>query len=198
MSGPLLIALWAAAGLLAGGAFTAYRRPSPSSRVAALSARLASTALTAALFALLASRIGYQFDLLPYSAFAALGITLARIDILEQRLPSPLVYFGVLVVGGLFMADAVSNSRMPDLLRALAGMLALFSFYLVLALIFAGQLGAGDVKLAALLGLTLGWRGWETIIAATFLGWRDCKTSGVIPDHGSAPDDRHDVRRGER
>ncbi|NKQ57819.1 SMP-30/gluconolactonase/LRE family protein [Amycolatopsis sp. K13G38] len=26
----------------------------------------------------------------------------------------------------------------------------------------------------------------------------DCKTSGVIPDHGSAPDDRHDVRRGER
>lgn len=26
----------------------------------------------------------------------------------------------------------------------------------------------------------------------------DCKTSGVTPDHGSAPDDRHDVRRGER
>ncbi|MFI6302857.1 hypothetical protein ACIBCH_13375 [Amycolatopsis thailandensis] len=27
---------------------------------------------------------------------------------------------------------------------------------------------------------------------------RDCKTFGVTPDHGSAPDDRHDVRRGER
>ncbi|WP_340684020.1 hypothetical protein LCL61_36935 [Amycolatopsis coloradensis] len=27
---------------------------------------------------------------------------------------------------------------------------------------------------------------------------RDCKTSGVTPDHGSAPDDRHDVRCGER
>ncbi|MFD5828954.1 carbonic anhydrase family protein, partial [Lentzea sp. NPDC060358] len=26
----------------------------------------------------------------------------------------------------------------------------------------------------------------------------DCKTFGVTPDHGSAPDDRHDVRRGER
>ncbi len=127
--------------------------------------------LTAILFAILAWRFGPHFNLLPYSGLAAIGVALAVIDVIEQRLPSPLVYTGLVVVGALLATSALLHSALPRLLGALAGMAVLVVFYLVLALISRGGLGAGDVKLGGLLGLALGWLGWPALVTATFLGW---------------------------
>jgi leader peptidase (prepilin peptidase)/N-methyltransferase len=127
--------------------------------------------LTAILFGILAWRLGPHFDLLPYSGLAAVGVALAVIDVIEQRLPSPLVYSGLTVVGALFATSTALYSTMPSLLRALAGMAVLMVFYLVLALVSGGGLGAGDVKLGALVGITVGWMSWSSLITATFLGW---------------------------
>ncbi|GII99038.1 leader peptidase (prepilin peptidase)/N-methyltransferase [Sediminihabitans luteus] len=53
--------------------------------------------------------------------------------------------------------------------RALAAGGVLFSAYLLLALAGPrGGLGFGDVKLAALLGVALGWLGWGPVVVATF------------------------------
>ena len=42
---------------------------------------------------------------------------------------------------------------------------------LLLALLRPGQLGAGDVKLAGIAGLALGWLGWPALIAGAVLGF---------------------------
>ena len=149
----------------------AYGRPSASFRAGPLAVRLAAPLLTTTLFGVLAWRLGPQFELVPYSVFAAVGVLLGLIDLVELRLPSALVYVGIAAVGALLAVAAAADSRWPDFLRALASLAILVTFYLLLALIFAGDLGAGDVKLSGLLGLVLGWQGWSVVIAGTFLGW---------------------------
>ena len=136
--------------------------------------------LTAILFGVLAWRFGPHFDLMPYSALAAVGVALAVIDVIEQRLPSPLVYAGLAIVGALLATSTLLHSAVPSLLGALAGMAVLVAFYLVLALVSRGGLGSGDVKLGGLLGLALGWLGWPALVTATFLGWCDAAVVWLV------------------
>jgi leader peptidase (prepilin peptidase) / N-methyltransferase len=166
------ITAWAGAGILVGAALTVYSQQLlTAAPPAAPTTRLTATLLTALAFGSLAWRFGHQFDLLPYSVLAALGVTLGLIDLIEQRLPSVLVHSGIALVGALLATSAILHSREPDFLRALAGMAITAVFYLVLALVSGGGLGAGDVKLGGLLGLALGWLSWSALITATFLAW---------------------------
>jgi leader peptidase (prepilin peptidase) / N-methyltransferase len=168
----VLVASSAAGGLVVGVALTMWTRRFLASRRPGLSvADWIAPLLTAILFGILAWRFGTHFDLLPYSCLAAIGVALAVIDVIEQRLPSPLVYSGLAVVGALLATSAALHSTVPSLLRAVAGMAVLVVFYLVLALLSGGGLGAGDVKLGGLLGLALGWLSWSALVTATFLGW---------------------------
>lgn len=142
----VFIASCAGTGLIVGAALAAYsRRLLTAAPSGLLIPGLAATLLTAGAFGDLAWRFGYQFDLLPYGVLAAVGVALGLIDLIEQRLPSELVYSGAVLVGALLATSAVLNSRGPDLLRALAGMTILAAFYLVLALASGGGLGAGDL-----------------------------------------------------
>lgn len=166
------MASWATTGLLIGTALGIfYWRLLPSTPAGPQAASLAAPPLTALAFAALAWRFGPQFELLPYSVLATLGVALGTVDLIEQRLPSLLIYPGIALLTILMATMAVRYSRGPDLLRALAGMAILAAFYLVLALISDGGLGAGDVKLGGLLGLALGWLSWPVLLTATFLGW---------------------------
>lgn len=168
----VLLASWAGTGILVGAVLAVYSRRLLTSAPSGLwVARPVAPLLTALAFGGLAWRFGQQFDLLPYSVLAALGVALSLIDLIEHRLPSVLVYSGVTLVGALLATSAIRHSRDPDFLRALAGMAILTAFYLVLALVSKGGLGAGDVKLGGLLGLALGWLSWSALVTATFLGW---------------------------
>ncbi|MBB1032994.1 DUF4175 domain-containing protein, partial [Dietzia sp. CQ4] len=51
--------------------------------------------------------------------------------------------------------------------RAAAAALALLAFYFTLAFINPSGLGLGDVKLAGVLGLFLGWLGWQYVLIGT-------------------------------
>ncbi|RBM17608.1 prepilin peptidase [Prauserella sp. PE36] len=166
------ITAWAGAGILVGAALAfGFQCLLTTAPTAALAMRLTATLLTALMFGALAWRFGHQFDLLPYSVLAAIGVALGVIDVLEHRLPSVLVYSGVALVGVLLATSAILHSRGPDFLRALAGMAVIAGLYLVLALVSGGGLGAGDVKLGGLLGLALGWLSWSALVTATVLGW---------------------------
>lgn len=152
----LLVPCWAAGGLVIGATLTLWMRKLLTSRRPGLTAAdWIAPLLTAILFGILAWRFGPHFRLLPYSGLAAIGIALAVIDVIEQRLPSPLVYCGLAVVGALLATSTALHSTMPSLLRALAGMAALMVFYLVLALVSGGGLGAGDL----LTELPVDWHG---------------------------------------
>jgi leader peptidase (prepilin peptidase)/N-methyltransferase len=55
--------------------------------------------------------------------------------------------------------------------RGLLAMALLAGGYFALAKAYPGGLGLGDVKLAGLLGLYLGWLGWRPVLVGTFAGF---------------------------
>jgi leader peptidase (prepilin peptidase)/N-methyltransferase len=126
---------------------------------------------TAAVLALLLARFGGQPDMVAFFYLGALGVSLAAIDISVQRLPDALTLpaYPVLIV--LLALAALAGHNADALVRALAGGVVLAGAYLVLALLRPGQLGGGDIKLAGLAGLTLGWLGWPALLAGAALGF---------------------------
>ena len=75
-----------------------------------------------------------------------------------------------MVLAGL-AAAALALGRPDRLVGAVAGGAALAGCYLVLVLLRPGQLGLGDVKLAGLLGLGLGWLGWPAVLTGSLLAF---------------------------
>jgi leader peptidase (prepilin peptidase) / N-methyltransferase len=127
--------------------------------------------LTAAVFVVLAVRLGFDAALPAYLYLGAVGVALALIDLDVKRLPNAIVLpsYGVAVV--LLGIAAVAEGEWSNLLRALLGMVALFGFYFLLVLVYPKGMGFGDVKLAGVLGLYLGYLGWAEVITGGFLGF---------------------------
>jgi len=108
-------------------------------------------------------------SLLPaYLYLGAIGAALAFIDLDVHRLPDLIVLPSYPVALVLLLVPTVVTGQWGWLLRALLAGLVLFVVYFVLALVSpgGGGLGFGDVKLAGLLGLLLGWLGWGAVIVS--------------------------------
>ena len=67
----------------------------------------------------------------------------------------------------LAIASWGTGSWMQLLWGVVSGM-GLGLFYLLLAFLWPGGMGLGDVKLAVLLGLALGWLGWGQLAVGAF------------------------------
>lgn len=123
---------------------------------------------TAGLFGLVAWRFGYEWDVLPFLYLAAIAVALTLIDLEHRRLPDAIVLPSYAVAATAFVALAVTRGEYGTLGRAAAGGAVLFAFYLLLVLIQPKGMGAGDVKLAGLLGIHLGWLGWGALVVGAF------------------------------
>jgi len=108
-------------------------------------------------FLVVALVVGNRWQLLPLLVFSGALIVLAAIDIERFRLPDR-VLFPALALSALAVV-AVSLTDGPDghLLPALVGSLSYFGLLLVPNLVNPAGLAFGDVKLALLLGLGIGW-----------------------------------------
>lgn len=169
---PAAIAGWSLIGLGTGAALAALAPHATSATGRSCAPRIFATAVvTAALFAILVWRIGITPELMVYSWLAAIGVPLAIIDWTTGQLPTKLLLPGYLVLIVLLAISAALDHRLYSLVRSVGGMIALLLFYGVLYVVFAGQLGGGDLRLGGLLGLALGWAGWTAVIDGTLLGW---------------------------
>jgi leader peptidase (prepilin peptidase)/N-methyltransferase len=99
---------------------------------------------------------------------AAVSITLALIDLDTHRLPNPIVLPAYLVGTVLLGAAALVTGDYGRLLGAGIGLAAMWLAYFLMAVLYPGGMGFGDVKLAGVLGLFLGWLGWEPLIVGSF------------------------------
>ncbi len=126
---------------------------------------------TAAVFLALAARIGLSAALPAFLYLGAIGVALTLIDLDVKRLPDAIVLPSYVVGGILLGAAALGTGQYGDLLRAAFGMAILYGFYFLLALIYPAGMGFGDVKLAGVLGLYLGWLGWAELATGAFLGF---------------------------
>lgn len=117
------------------------------------------------------SPISTALTVAAFAAFAVIGAALAIIDVRSHRLPNRLVALAGASGLVLLAGAAVTGGGIDALLRSLLAALALFAAYLALRMLSAGGVGGGDIKLAAVIGLYLGWLGWGSVLVGTLAGF---------------------------
>ena len=103
-----------------------------------------------------------------YLYFAAISIVLTLIDLDTHRLPNSIVLPSYLVAGILFTIAAWLAEEWGLLLVAGIGMAGMYLFYFLLRAARPGGMGGGDVKLAGVIGIYLGWLGWGALAVGAF------------------------------
>jgi leader peptidase (prepilin peptidase)/N-methyltransferase len=117
--------------------------------------------------------------------FVVMAVRLTVIDVRHHLLPNRIVFPSYAVAGALLLAAAAAAAwggsvpaagdpngipAMP-VLRVVAGAAVLWVFYFVLRFIYPPGMGFGDVKLAGVLGMYLGYLSWGHLFAGTFLAF---------------------------
>lgn len=146
--------------------------------------RLGPAAFLAAGSALLFAGMGLRFHdswVLPaYLVLTAGLVALSLIDLEHFLLPNRIVYplaAATLVLLGLAaLGDRDGGAFVRALLAGVVGFVALG----VLHLASPRSMGFGDVKLAFVLGLALGWLGWGELALGFFLGFLYGAVVGVV------------------
>lgn len=126
---------------------------------------------TGAVFAGVALHFGASAVLPAFFYLAAVGLALAVIDIDHHRLPDSLTKPSYVVGTVLLAAAALAEHHERSLLTGFLGAFGLFAGYFLLWLIYPRGLGFGDVKLAGVLGLYLGYLGWQSWLVGVYAGF---------------------------
>jgi leader peptidase (prepilin peptidase)/N-methyltransferase len=125
----------------------------------------------AALFAALAARIGWEPELAAYLVAAAAMLALSVIDVDTKRLPDVIVLPATAVTAALLAVAAAVGDHWGDLGRAALGAVLGFAALFLIHVIRPDGLGFGDVKLALLCGLLLGWFGLAEVALGLYGGF---------------------------
>jgi leader peptidase (prepilin peptidase) / N-methyltransferase len=123
-------------------------------------------------FAAVAWRVGLDWSLPGFWLFAWVLAVVAVIDSRTRRIPNRLTYPLTPTLLVLLAGAAVLQGSPGTALRTLLGGALAFVALLALALISPRGMGMGDVKLAAFVGIGLGYLGWGHVVlgfAASFL-----------------------------
>ena len=127
-------------------------------------------AATAIGFAAVTHEIGLSYALPAYLYLVAIAITLAMIGFDNGRLPDSIVLPSYLVAALLLMPAGAAQGDDWAAYRGAFGMLTMVAVYFALTLVYPIGSGFGDVKIAGLLGLYLGFLGWPFVVIGTFGG----------------------------
>lgn len=120
-------------------------------------------ATCASLYAAMANRFSHDLTALTFGVLVGAGMWLTLIDIDTHVLPRRIVYRTTALVMPLLIVCAFFDDA-GSVLGMFVGAFALWMVMRVLEVLARGGLGGGDVALAGLLGMYLGWISYEALI----------------------------------
>jgi leader peptidase (prepilin peptidase) / N-methyltransferase len=133
---------------------------------------LAATALIGAVLGVLAGHAaGWSAALPAFVAWALLATPLLLVDAREHRLPDRLMLPAAGCALALLGLAATVRGDWATLGRAVASAGVVFAIFCMAAIVSPSSLGFGDVKLAGVLALYLGWLGWGHVFYGIFAGF---------------------------
>ncbi len=136
---------------------------------------------TSAVALALALIVGGQAVVITWWIVAGFALPLAAIDLRSHRLPTAMMYPALGATATSLIATAALTGQWGLLARAAGGGLALASVIFALWWLTAGRgMGWGDVRLAWLVGLPLGWMGWPQVIIGGWMGFLSGGLLGLI------------------
>lgn len=115
-----------------------------------------------------------------YAWFAASSVALVLTDLDTRRLPDVVLWPSAAVGLLAFVIAWPLGADAWALPRALAGAAIMFACYLLIRFIRPDGMGGGDVKLAAVAGLYLGWLSWQALAVGWLAGFIVGGVFGIV------------------
>ena len=125
--------------------------------------RVQSAIIAALCGALLGAATGLDWPLIWLLPLTPVGVALSVIDWHTKLLPRRIVVPATLAAIVLVVVVGLATDQRDALVRALVAMVVARSFFWVLWFVRSAGMGFGDVRLAAPVGLVLGWLGWGAL-----------------------------------
>ena len=165
---PLLLRLVERVPVLATGGYESEEEPTITPVVRDRAVRI----LAPALFALAAWRWEASAVLVPFLLLYAVLLVVSIIDLEHYRIPDRIVFPALGVSAALIVfVSLVEGYDMVFVRNAGIGAVAYFTLLLVPHLVYPRGMGFGDVKLALLMGLFLGWIYPDVFQVLTLVMW---------------------------
>ncbi len=118
--------------------------------------------VTAVVFAIFAARFGEDLRIVPLLVLAASLVAVSVIDLQLLRIPDLVTFPTLALAVPLVGLASLRYDDGDSFVAALIGSVAYFVLLLVPHLVYPRGMGFGDVKLALVMGLYLGWLGWSS------------------------------------
>ncbi len=116
-------------------------------------------------------RLGWEWSLLILLPLVPLLTALALIDWRTHLLPTKLVWPTTLGTAALVGIAWLVTGDNQDLARSGGGFVIAYGTFFVLWFVYPKGLGYGDVRLAGVLGLALGYLGWGELLLGLYAGF---------------------------
>lgn len=126
------------------------------------------------------SAVAAVLQVLAFLYLASISLALAIIDLETHRLPNALVLPAFPVGIALFGVASAATGEIGPLLTGLATALVFAVVYGIPAFAVPGGMGMGDVKLAGVLGLYLGWLGVAPAVVGLVAGFLLGGAAGLV------------------
>ena len=119
-----------------------------------------------------ANTFGFTLQLFAYGLMIAMALEQTLVDFHTHRLARGVTMRTALVGGPLLVLAAINIDETTRIATMMAAFFATLIFFLVLSFVSKGGIGSGDVRLAPVLAMFLGWLSWQHLYI--------CLASGFI------------------
>ena len=128
----------------------------------------------------LATAFAFGAVAIAFVAFAVVSVVLAVIDLRTHRLPNRIVGAGYVIAVSSLGVAAIAAHDGGVAMRSLGAGAVLFGALFVVRIVDPRAIGGGDVKLAGLIGLHLGWLGWDTVVLGSMFAFAGAGLFAIV------------------